>query len=270
MIKPTRMSFEPAASDADSISLDAGGLPYQSVPLWGAVVAFVGEFKYPLETLQNFCERFEAEVVAEVQDNPTLLVVGKNAPAIASTVAPNRCSEAALLNLIKVVPTSFTAFVDQLIAQGFDITYRANEGDGFQTTFQWSTELSDVPAALLAYAQQSEVVQAIMAAATHHYSDRQLAKVLADFACLDSQDPQRGWYRFLEAAEFVWNMDAVCDRTIVSGLSLLKTMQACVGDIAVLAIHDQALATSVEAVHLVGGLDSQGQLIGFILHRVWT
>ena len=53
------------------------------------------------------------------------------------------------------------------------------------------------------------------------------------------------------------------DRIIVSGVSLLQTMQACVGEITVLAIHDQALANSVDAVHIIGGLDAARTAHGF-------
>lgn len=257
---------------ADSLSSGPGGsqppLPYRPIPLWGASVAFVGEFDVSLETLQAFCERFDAEVVADLEADITLVVVGKNAPTL-ETSAP-ACSEVELLNLIDWVPASVPAFIERLIAEGFDITYRANEGDGFQATFQWSTESTELSSALLAFARQSEVVQRIMEEAPRRYSARQLAKVSADFALLDPQEPNQGWYQFLEVSEFAWECDAISDRIIVSGLSLLKTMHACVGEIAVLAIHDQALKNSVDAVHIIGGLDSQGQLVGLILHRVWT
>lgn len=270
MIKPTHSPFYQAAEDSPASG--AGGnpppLPYQPIPLWGASVAFVGEFDATLETLQAFCERFEAEVVADLKDEITLLVVGNQAPTIETSATA--CSEAELLNLTDWVPPSFPALIDRLIAEGFDITYRSNEGDGFQTTFQWPTENTELSSALLAYAQQSEVVQRIMTEAPRRYSARQLAKISDDFSLLDSQDPNRGWYQFLEVSEFAWDFDAISDRIIVSGVSLLKTMQACVGEIAVLAIHDQALANSVDAVHIVGGLDVQRQLMGFILHRVWT
>lgn len=270
MIKPTHSPFYQAAEDSPVSG--AGGspppLPYQPIPLWGASVAFVGEFDATLETLQAFCNRFEAEVVADLEAEITLLVVGETASTI-ETVA-TVCSEAELLNLTDWVPPSFPALIDRLMAEGFEITYRSNEGDGFQMTFQWPTESTELSSALLAYARQSEVVQRIMEEAPRRYSARQSAKVSADFTLLDVQDPNQGWYQFLEVSEFAWDFDAVSDRIIVSGLSLLKTMQACVGEIAVLAIHDQALVNSVDAVHIIGGLNSQGQLMGFILHRVWT
>lgn len=250
----------------------AGGsqplLPYQPIPLWGASVAFVGEFDTTLETLQMFCERFEAEVVADLDADITLLVVGNNAPTLETSATV--CSEVELLNLTDWVPPSFPTLMDRLIAEGFDITYRSNEGDGFQTTVQWSTESTELSSALLGFARQSEVVQRIMEEAPRRYSARQLAKVSADFVLLDPQDPNHGWYQFLEASEFAWDFDAISDRIIVSGVSLLQTMQACVEEIAVLAIHDQALENSVDAVHIIGGLDPQGQLMGLILHRVWT
>lgn len=270
MIKPTRSPFYQAAED--SLLSGVGGsqplLPYRSIPLWGASVAFVGEFDAPLETLQAFCERFEAEVVADLEEETTLVVMGNNSPTIETSATV--CSEPELLNLTDWVPVSFPALLDRLITEGFDITYRANEGDGFQTTFQYPTENTELFSVLLAYAGQSEVVRRIMAEAPRRYSARQLAKVSADFALLDPPDPNRGWYQFLEVSEFAWDFDAISDRIIVSGFSLLKTMQACVGDIAVLAIHDQALENSMDAIHIIGGLDPQGQLMGLILHRVWT
>ncbi|WP_299487610.1 hypothetical protein [Acaryochloris sp. IP29b_bin.137] len=270
MIKPTHSPLYQAAEDSHVSG--AGGsqppLPYQPISLWGASVAFVGEFDVTLETLQAFCKRFEAEVVADFEADITLLVVGNHAPTVETSATV--CSEAELLNLTDWAPPSFPALINRLMAEGFDITYRSNEGDGFQTTFQCPTESNELSSALLAYARQSEVVQRIMAEAPRRYSARQLAKVSADFTLLDAQDPNQGWYRFLEISEFAWDFDAISDRIIVSGLSLLKTMQACVGEIAVLAIHDQALANSVDAVHIIGGLDPQGQLMGLILHRVWT
>lgn len=269
MIKPT---YSPFYQAADVLASGAGGsqplLPYQPLPLWGASVAFVGEFDATLETLRTFCERFDAEVVADLEGDITLLVVGNNVPTLETRATV--CSEAELLNLTDWVPVSFPTLMDRLIAEGFDITFRSNEGDGFQATVQWSTDSTELSSALLAFARQSEIVQHIMEEAPRRYSARQLAKVSADFALLDPQDPNQGWYQFLETSEFAWDFDAVSDQIIVSGLSLLKTMQACVEDIAVLAIHDQALENSVDAVHIIGGLDPQGQLIGLILHRVWT
>ena len=273
------MLFYQEANNADLIPSGTGSgknkaeLPYKSVKLSGAVAAFIGEFTYELGNLQDFCQLCGAEVAPDIEDEITVLVVGKNAPTgIVSTVSSKvtRLSEGELLNLTEIIPASLTTFIDTLIKQGFDITFRSNEGDGFKTMFQWQTKLIDVRAALLAYIRQSEVIQGIMVDASRPYSARQLEKVSADFTPLDEQDLNRGWYQFLDPAEFAWNIYAYLNDTIVSGISLLQTIQACVDEVMVLAVHDQALENSVDAVHLLAGFDSQGQLSGFVLHRVWT
>ena len=182
------MLFYQEANNADLIPSGTGSgknkaeLPYKSVKLSGAVAAFIGEFTYELGNLQDFCQLCGAEVAPDIEDEITVLVVGKNAPTgIVSTVSSKvtRLSEGELLNLTEIIPASLTTFIDTLIKQGFDITFRSNEGDGFKTMFQWQTKLIDVRAALLAYIRQSEVIQGIMVDASRPYSARTVGKSLS-------------------------------------------------------------------------------------------
>lgn len=184
-------------------------------------------------------------------------------------------------------PSDLDAWIAQLRGRGIDLSWRGNEaGPGLLHTFRRPLRLGqDVAAALLEHAREDPTLSAQIS----EYTDVWL-ETLGGPAPLDHQflpgDPRRGYWHRVDLAQLAsgsrgsagtW-LDGgtaharLAYRHHLPGASVVAGLCAHVDQPAAVCISSQPDPdTAVLACHIVGGLDrGTGELVGFVLTRIWT
>ncbi len=216
-----------------------------------------------IENLTYFSESNWAEVSNELNEKVDYYVTNNHYSKI-DHKKTKIFSVNKFLNYLDKKPESFDTFIEALIKENFDISIYSNEGDGLLDSINFATKQSDIKDALLELARQSEIVEKIILASKNRYNSNYEKENKY------KNDEQIGWYKFVNPIDFAWDIRAFNDDTLVSGKSILDTLSKFATDISVLEIHDVPSHESIDAIHICGGFDENKNLIGFILHRVWT
>jgi hypothetical protein len=185
----------------------------------------------------------------------------------------------------QAAPDSLPAWLQDLSARTFDLTWKGNEGgQGLVQTFRRPLAgTSDVRTALLDHAREdATLAQLIREQAAAWLEDCDGDAPVARRLVPD--DPARGWVEDLELDTIATNISGATGawldagtpharlvwRSELPGSEILSVVRTLVEQPAIVAVHSQP-EDSVVALHLIGGIDrSSGDLVGFVLSRVWT
>lgn len=169
---------------------------------------------------------------------------------------------------------SLVVYIESLIQEGLDLSWYSNEADGFRETFEVDyPEGAEPLEALKLLARQSPTIAKVLKGTAHiPYSPRDLAQNASSYQPLmEEGSTYQGYWQSLHPEDFAESISAAGRERTVEGNEILQNLQQCIEEIAVLAIHDQPLDESVEALHLCGGKNRySGKLQAFLLERVWT
>ena len=184
-------------------------------------------------------------------------------------------------------PDELVAWLDVLRGRGIDLSWRGNEaGPGLLHTFTRALRIGqDVPAALLEHARGDTVVTTQIIEHASVWLEE-----LGGAAPLGGQflpgEPQHGYWHAVDLGQLAsdsrgsagaWIDPSTANARLahlhhLPGGSVVAQLQACVDELAAVCITSQPDPDSaVLACHVVGGLDRRsGEVVGFVLARIWT
>ncbi len=214
----------------------------------------------------------EALILAQLAD------VGNNRPEVAVLVIEVTANQP---------PDTLPVWLELLRGRGIDLSWRGNEaGPGLLHMFTRPLRRGqDVRAALLEHARGDAAVTAPIAEHAGVWLEG-----LTGAAPLAGQflpgDPLQGYWHPVELDQLAtdsrgsaaaWLDPGTVNARLVHlhhlpGANVVAQLQACVDEPAVVCITSQPDPdAAVLACHVVGGLDrSSGEVVGFVLARIWT
>lgn len=181
-------------------------------------------------------------------------------------------------------PRDFLAWIASLQRDGVDLSWTGNEsGPGLSHTFRRRAS-GDVRLALREQARADEVIAGRIAEYVQTCLEDQTGAATG-FRLLVDGAPERGFVCEVSRAELAsgirggagaW-LDPGTARArrartrCIPGASLVATMQQYVDGLAAIGVASQPDPEAVLMFHVVGGVDrDSGDLVGFVLERVWT
>ncbi len=248
---------------------------YQSFDHSGKTAVLAGKFEFgEREDLGYYLEKLEVDIADELSNDVDILIVGEETDeevAKAGEMGISAISEKEILNFPTNLPETLPAWIQSIIDANLDITVFSNEGDGFQEIIDIETDKENGKDALLAWARRHGRLRMHLTVANYSYPDSALADTVDGFESLLMMAQNPGYYRFYKPDFFAWEFYASGEGTYISGASLMNTVTHFVESPLVMLIQDKPIENSVDAWHLVGGIDKKTKrLVGFMIHRVWT
>ena len=182
---------------------------------------------------------------------------------------------------------SLAAWIDTLRGRGIDLSWRGNEaGPGLLHTFTRALRVGqDVRAALV---EQSRVDAVVTAQIAEHASVwlAELGGVAPLAGQLLPGDPRSGYWHMVDLGQLAagtrgaaaaWIDPGTANARLgyvhhLPGEGIVAQLRACVDEPAAVCVASQSdLDAAVLACHIVGGLDrNSGEVVGFVLARIWT